>query len=317
MRHNPRSQSHHPSSRRSFLHQGALWLAGAGVMSGGWNLPLAASPLVDDDLKDLGDPLCRLGLVTDMHYADKDTAGSRYYRDSLRKLSLAAEAWQEEKLDAVVELGDFIDAADSVETELGYLRRIDREFKKLSEKTHYVLGNHCVHTLNKSEFLETVGQTASFFSFDVGQAHFVVLDACFRSDGTSYGRKNFDWTDPNLSEEQLDFLEADLEKTQFPTVVFVHQRLDVANAYGIKNAAAARQRLEKSGKVVAVFQGHSHENEHRDLNGIHYCTLAAMVEGPVAQKNAFSTLTVYEKGSLKVTGFARQASHAWKNTPLD
>lgn len=302
-------------NRRSFLHQGALWLAGAGMMSGWVNRQVAGSPFSDDTNNDLGDPLCQLGLVTDMHYADKLPAGSRHYRDSLTKLSRAAEVWKDKKLDAVVELGDFIDAADTVETELEYLRRIDREFKKLGATTHYVLGNHCVHTLNKSEFLETVGQSASFFSFDVGHAHFVVLDACFLSDGESYGRKNFDWKDPNLSAEQLDFLEADLEKTELPTVVFVHQRLDVSNAYGIKNAAATRELLEKSGKVTAVFQGHSHENEHREIKGIHYCTLAAMVEGPVSEKNAFSTLSVYKNGGLKVTGFARQASHAWQAGP--
>jgi predicted phosphodiesterase len=301
----------HASTRRTFLQQGSLWLAGMGVANHWARDLVAASGANDDATEVMGGVVCRLGLVTDMHYADKEPSGSRHYRDSLAKLTQAAETYQNEQLDAVVELGDFIDAADSVETELGYLRRIDREFKRLSERTHYVLGNHCVYTLTKSEFLEAVGQTESFYSFDVGHAHFIVLDACFRADGENYGRKNFDWKDPNLSAEQLDFLKADLEKTRHPTVVFVHQRLDVSNAYGIKNAAVARKILEDSGKVAVVFQGHSHQNEHRELNGVHYCTLAAMVEGPAAEKNAYSTLTRYEKGTLKVTGFARQSSYTW------
>ena len=34
--------------------------------------------------------------------------------------------------------------------------------------------------------------------FDRGGFHFVVLDACFRSDGVPYGRKNFKWTDTKI-----------------------------------------------------------------------------------------------------------------------
>ncbi len=77
---------------------------------------------------------------------------------------------------------------------------------------------------------------------------------------------------------ELDWLEADLE-TAGPTIVLAHQRLDVDTNVAVKNAAAVRERLEKSGRVLAVFQGHSHENDYSDLHGIHYCTLAAMVEG--------------------------------------
>ena len=33
-----------------------------------------------------------------------------------------------------------------------------------------------------------------------------------------------------------------------------------------------------SGKVLAVLQGHNHHNDYRDIAGIHYCTLAAMVD---------------------------------------
>jgi hypothetical protein len=45
-----------------------------------------------------------------------------------------------------------------------------------------VLGNHCVYTLTKQEFLDAVEQPQSYHSFDAGPFHFVVLDACFTSD---------------------------------------------------------------------------------------------------------------------------------------
>ena len=36
--------------------------------------------------------------------------------------------------------------------------------------------------------------------------HFVVLDSCFKSDGTPYGRRNFKWTDANVPESELRWL---------------------------------------------------------------------------------------------------------------
>src|SRR5690606_3474265 len=137
----------------------------------------------------------KIGLLTDLHFADKAPAGTRHYRETLTKLSEAALEFEKVKPDFIVELGDLIDAADSVAVELGYLKTINREFVAISPQRHYVLGNHCVDTLTKEEFLGEVGQAKSYYSFDHGEIHCVVLDACFRSDGTPYQRRNFTWTD--------------------------------------------------------------------------------------------------------------------------
>ena len=131
----------------------------------------------------------RIGMVTDLHYADKPPAGSRHYRETLRKFEEAAKQFASDGVDFVVELGDFIDAADSLETEKAYLTTMTKPFAATPGQHHYVLGNHCVYALAKGEFLEIVGQPKSYYSFDVGGYHFVVLDACFRSDGQPYGRK--------------------------------------------------------------------------------------------------------------------------------
>ena len=253
----------------------------------------------------------RAGLVTDLHYADKAAAGTRYYRQSIKKLKEAAAQIKKPALDLAVELGDFVDAADTVKDELGYLRTINSVFTELPGKKHYVLGNHCVHTLTKDEFLSEVGQDKSYYSFDVGGFHFVVLDSCFRSDGEPYGRKNFVWTDPNIPPEEIDWLRADLKETQGRCIVFAHQRLDVDNNYGVKNAGAVRKILEESKKVLAVFQGHSHKNDHKEVAGIHYCTLVAMVEGSGEKNNGYSTMDIFKDGTIRITGFRKQSSYEW------
>ena len=52
----------------------------------------------------------RIGLITDIHYADLDTAGSRHYRDSVTKVREAVRIFNEAEPDIVICLGDLIDA---------------------------------------------------------------------------------------------------------------------------------------------------------------------------------------------------------------
>lgn len=284
-------------SRRAFISNGALVLsAGVGAPARGWLEPK--------------DSLC-VGVVTDLHYADKAPAGTRHYRESRGKLAAAAKQFRSAPLDFLVELGDLIDAAKSPEVELGYLQTINREFAAICKQRHYVLGNHCVQTLKKSEFLTTVEQKKAYYSFDAKGFHFIVLDACFRHDGESYVRGNFKWTDTAIPASELRWLEADLGKTERPTIVFAHQRLDVVNNHGVKNAPVVRRLFEKSGHVRAVFQGHSHANDHKEIGGIHYCTMVAMVEGTGSSNNGFSVVRLQADGSIRIDGFVKQKDYKW------
>lgn len=289
-----------PVARRTFLRDGSLVLCAASVVG----VPAA---LRGGEAR----RRVRLGMVTDLHYADKPAAGTRHYRETLEKFAEARERFIAAKTDGVVSLGDLIDAAESVEAEQRDLKRIYREFAEIPGDRRFVLGNHCVSTLTKEEFLAGVEQPKSYGSFDLGGQHFVVLDACFRADGVAYGRNNFEWTDANVSAEQLEWLRDDLGRATAPTVVFVHQRLDVEGAYGIKNAPAVRKILEASRRVVAVFQGHSHKNDHNEIGGIHYCTLVAMVEGTGPESSGYSLLDWYDDGSLRISGFRKQAEYRW------
>lgn len=293
-----------PCNRRTFLHRGSCYLLAAGAGLGSAGKLLAA----DSNAK----PLVRFGMMTDMHHSDKKMRINRYYRKTLEKLQVAAVELKKAKPAFVVELGDFIDKAKEVEVELGYLKRIHQDFDKLPGKKHYVLGNHCIDTLTKEEFLGVVGQEKSYYSFDEGGVHFVVLDSCFLKDGTPYGRNNSRWNDANFPQEELDWLAKDLKQTKNKAIIFVHQRLDTEDGYSVNNADAARKVLEDAGNVLAVFQGHSHKNKHNMINGIHYCVHRAMVEGGEEKDNGFSTLDVFADGTIKLTGFFDQKNYEWQ-----
>jgi alkaline phosphatase len=253
----------------------------------------------------------RVGLLTDLHYADKSPAGTRCYRETLDKLDEAAIQFKQSSPDFIVELGDFIDAADAVDVELKYLKTVNSTFSQICNQRHYVLGNHCVDTLHKEEFLAAVERDKSYYSFDQSGVHFVILDACFRSDGQPYGRRNFEWTDANIPPAELEWLRADLNGTPHPVIVFAHQRLDVSSNHGVKNCAEVRRVLEASKKVLAVFQGHSHQNDLNLIEGIHYCTLVAMVEGSGAENSGYSLLEISPDGNVALQGFRKQQSRSW------
>jgi len=127
----------------------------------------------------------------------------------------------------------------------------------------------------------------------------------------AYGGVKFDWGDANVPPEEIEWLRNDLQQTSLATIVFVHQRLDVAPPYGVKNAPELRRILEESKRVLAVFQGHDHRGDVRVINGIHYCTLRAMVEGAGLDNNAFAILDVLPGGELRLTGFGKQPSYRW------
>jgi alkaline phosphatase len=291
--------SHIRLGRRAFLKSGTLVLGATSLCSRKLFANYEA-------------PRLRVGLITDLHYADKAPAGTRHYRETLAKLEEAAKQFEQDKPAFVVELGDLIDAADSVDVEQRYLKTINREFSAICKDRHYVLGNHCVDTLKKDEFLGGVEQENSYYSFDRSGFHFIVLDSCFRGDGEPYGRKNFQWTDANIPTAELEWLEVDLKANDKPVIVFAHQRLDVSNDHGVKNNANVRKILEASGRVLAVFQGHSHQNDLKEIDGIHYCTLVAMVEGSGAENNGYSLMEIEPNGIIHLTGFRKQKSHNWE-----
>lgn len=299
-------------SRRAFLHGSTLLLTAPTLCSAAAS-HLWAGECASDQQSDVK---LKLGLITDLHHADKPAAGSRHYRQTLTKLDEAAQQFAKDEPQYVVALGDIIDAAEDVETELGYLKTVRTAINKLPGEKHFVLGNHCVHTLTKEEFLAGVEQESAHYSWDVAGWHFVVLDACFRADGVPYGRKNFEWTDTFIPEEQLDWLREDLKAAAAPAIIFAHQRLDVDNNHGVKNAPAVREILEAAKvdgqpAVRAVFQGHSHANDLKEHGGIPYCTLVAMVEGSGAENNGYSTLAIDADQNLRLSGFRKQSNREW------
>lgn len=275
---------------------------------------LAAGPAVQS-LSGCASRPPRFGLVTDSHYADTPPRGTRFYPESLSKMTECVELMNAEKVDFLIETGDFKDqGVPPVETEtIENLRRIEAVFRQFNGPRFHALGNHDMDSLSKAQFLANTKNTgiapgASYYAFDRKGLHCVVLDANFKSDGTAYDHSNFHWSDTVIPPAQLAWLAADLRQAQPPVLVFLHHLLDGDGEEFVNNAPDVRSVLEASGKVLAVFQGHRHTGGYALIRGIHYYTLKAMVEGSGAENSSYAIVEVDGQGNITVTGYRRAES---------
>lgn len=97
----------------------------------------------------------RFGLVTDIHFAHRNVHGTRYYEQSITKLSEAIDVFNRRKLDFMIELGDLKDMGDTPERgqTLSFLDEIEAKFQTFDGPVYHVLGNHDMDSISKPEFL--------------------------------------------------------------------------------------------------------------------------------------------------------------------
>jgi predicted phosphodiesterase len=266
-------------------------------------------------------PVIRFGMLSDVHYADREPAGERFYSQSLGKVQECIDRMNQEKLDFAIEMGDFKDqeAVPNEVNTLKYLTTIESAFQKFDGPTYHVLGNHDMDSISKLQFLERVKNTGisaskSFYSFNQNGFHFVVLDGNFTSEGKEYNHGNFSWDDAIISGSQVNWLKDDLKSNKLPVIVFIHRMLDDSKnvKQAVQNAGEVRQILEQSGRVLCVFQGHVHEERHNLINGIHYCSVNAVVDGDGPDNNAYMVVDIYKDGSMKIDGYRRASDREMK-----
>jgi hypothetical protein len=301
-------------------------------------IALGGSGLFADEVK-----LVSFGLITDTHVSDKAdqspvisvNATPRYYTGGLAKIENFAQAMNEAKVAFVAELGDFsdnpadpkLDASKRREAALGFLKAAEAKLALFKGPRYHVFGNHDTDQLSKADVQSVLGNSGiaagkTWYSYDAGGAHFVVIDASYMADGTSYAASNYTWDNTMVPAEELAWLKADLAATKKPTIVLTHQLLNPQNQieagfdvnHIIKNAADVRSVLESSGIVVAVFSGHYHDGGFQAVNGIPYVVLQASAAygNDVAYHNQYATVDVYADGKkvkLAVAGNGLQRSY--------
>ena len=255
------------------------------------------------------------GIVTDSHYADAAPRDNRFFRESVDKMTECIELMNEKKVSFLIELGDFKDqdSTPSEDQTIAYLRTIEEIFQQFNGPTYHVLGNHDVDSISKEKYQENIKNTnikspSCYYSYDLKGIHFIVLDANFRTDGTAYDHGNFEWWDTYIPETELNWLAQNLTDTALPSIVFCHQQLGGSGGTYVTNSEEIRSILQESGKVLAVFNGHEHRGGYRLIEGIHYYTLNAMVDGTGPENNSYAIVEILNDNSIVVTGYRKAVS---------
>ncbi len=221
----------------------------------------------------------RIAIVSDIHYGP-----DRYSKKGDEALALLENFVRQVnalKVDLVVDLGDRISNTDR-DTDLNHLKAVSSKFQLLNVEHCHLIGNHDVVHMLISEQEEIMDTSLHHQSMDKSGWHLVFWNAsCVLHRAAGF----------RLEQGDLDWLEADLQATTLPSIVFSHMPVDtgsmVGNYYFDKlyagggqhqNASVARQLIEGSEKVVAVVSGHVHWNQLHIMDGIPHISQQALSE---------------------------------------
>ena len=198
------------------------------------------------------------------------------------------EAVKKEKVDFVIDLGDFAFPLPANDIPVENSKPLIDKFNSAFDvPVYHVLGNHECDYFTKKESLEFhgFGTEGTYYSFDSEPFHFVVLDANFMKLPEGYvayeNRNYYKWSYENppvipyIPDYELEWLREDLTKAKYPTVLFSHQRLSPGyfNS-GIRNRDEFLDVINSApNKVVLSVNGHEHVDYVEKTDNMWYYSL--------------------------------------------
>lgn len=213
-----------------------------------------------------GNVVARIGVVTDIHGTEEQ------WPHTERLLQRALETFAQQRVDAVVDLGDRINEV-SADADRQLVQRIAAALRSPGWPVLHLYGNHDTVYLGKEEQNRWLGKAGNYEECRVGGARLLLLDSMETVSGGP------------ISASQLHWLEGRLSACEEPALVFCHHPLDepdpAGHPYfsqhpeevGVANAAAVRAVLERFPWVFAVVQGHLHRWSVHCRGGVAYITL--------------------------------------------
>jgi len=231
-----------------------------------------------------------VALVTDLHFGPP-----ALYKGKLRKLTARAPELlaafvermnREVRPDVVVNLGDDLEDENEDADAVRYAD-VMRILSGLDAPVLHVAGNHDVVHLSADDLLRAWAPSGAgdresgrlYYSRDLRGHHLVVLHTIEEKDRII-----------RIDDEQLAWLEADLASSSTPTLVFMHHSAADQHLVGnrwfegrphiclVRERKALRGMLERSRRVLGVFNGHLHWNHVDWAGGLPYVTLQSLIE---------------------------------------
>jgi hypothetical protein len=181
--------------------------------------------------------------------------------------------------DFIIELGDFGTPAE----EYTHLFNIWNSFPG---KKYHVIGNHEMDSgYSLEQAIAYRNMTASYYSFDINNFHFIVLDGNDKEFPEQKGYRKY------IGPEQANWLRLQLQNSVNPVVLFSHQGLSeiegIDNAREIRTILETHNRHSSTNRVIACFNGHSHNDSAEEINGIWYICINSMAYKWLGEEYAF------------------------------
>lgn len=269
------------------------------------------------------EPLLRIGLITDIQYADTDPEGERHFRESIPKLKEAVAWLAKQELPFTLHLGDLIDRNfSSFDAILPLLAG-------LGHPVRHLLGNHdyTVADSEKAGVAAKLGMAQDHYSFTHAGVKFVMLDTNEVSTYKHPAGTPEDQTGEKLLEklvaekslsakpwnggvspDQLAWLEKELaaaDAARQPVIVCGHHPLLPEDTHVVWNREEVLAVIDRHPCVRAWFNGHNHAGAETVRNGIPYITFKSLLHEPGV--TAFCAIRLFPD-RLEIEGNGREAS---------
>lgn len=267
-----------------------------------------------------GKPL-KVGIVSDVQYADVDNQGTRHYRASAGKFSEAVVKFSETGVDFIVSLGDFID------NDFESYKPLIRIIRGINIPVYFVLGNHdfSVREGRKQKVPGLLNVNSRYYAISRNNWRFIFLDG---TDISTFSRSKKDpefksaqsildslekagapnahsWNG-GIGRTQIRWLEQELDNSQKENqniILFCHFPIYPENqSENLWNANEIRKIVESRNGKVVFMNGHTHRSNYCLNNGVHYVALRGMVE---LDENSFATAEIYND-SISIKGYGAE-----------
>jgi len=220
-----------------------------------------------------------IGVFADCQYCNCETAGDRFYRNSLAKLNdCVSEFNKNEDIEFVVGLGDLIDR------DFDSFSKVKLILEKSKSKVFHVVGNHDF-SVEDEQFKNVPTQlnlSDTYYTFTKNEWQFIFLNGneiTFQSKNqeiieqaeklidklTAENKPNFHKWNGGMSETQIGWLEKQLEKAEkkkLKVALFCHYPLLPLEAHTLWNSEKILAILEKYNCVKLWMNGHNHAGNY-------------------------------------------------------
>ncbi|MDX1364215.1 metallophosphoesterase [Arenibacter latericius] len=263
-----------------------------------------------------------IGVIADCQYCNEQGTGIRKYAKSEQKLEECVTHFNTMDLAYTIHLGDFIDK------DWESFNVVTPIYNRLNMPKYHVLGNHdySVEDDEKAEVYKKMDMPSPYYDFKVEDWRFIVLDGndislhAYPEDSEAHlnaanyyveNHADSPFWNGAIGPTQMQWLRDVLDKSlnnKEKVVLYCHFPVYPENIHNLWNADEVIETLESYPNVKAYINGHNHEGNYGEKNGIHYITMKGMVD---TEENSYGVVKVSPE-LLEIIGYGRETSRIIK-----